>query len=95
MYTKENYLADLEIYKEKIKSIENEKQSYKECYIEDNKPCNIDDVVEITLNSGRTVKGQVLSFGILKDMNVCITSYKEGNKTKYITSPHLSVKLIK
>jgi len=77
MYTKENYLADLEIYKEKIKSIENEKQSYKECYIEDNKPCNIDDVVEITLNSGRIVKGKVLSLGVLSNYTVCITSFRE------------------
>ena len=94
MYTKENYLSDLEIYKEKIKSIEHEKQEMKNIYIEDNAPCNIDDDVEIKLNSGRIVKGKVVSFGILKDSQVCITCYKDGSNNKYITTPHLEVKVI-
>ena len=94
MYTKENYLSDLEIYKEKIKSIENEKQEMRNIYIEDNAPCNIGDIVKIKLNSGRIAKGEVVSFGILKDSQVCITSYKEDNKNKYITVPHLEVEVL-
>ena len=63
-------------------------------YIDANKPCEIDDEVEIILGSGRKVLGSVASFGILKDATVCITSYKVGNNAKYITTPHKGVKIL-
>lgn len=97
MYTKEDYLRNLKSIKESIKIMEDNKNTQRDLYIKDNAPCNIDDTVKITLKSGRIAKGQVLSFGILSDSTVCITSYRdiEDNKVKYITTPHLSVVIIK
>ena len=63
-------------------------------YIEANKPCEIGDTVEIILGSDRKAIGEVLSFGILKDATVCITSYKKGARTKYITTPHKEVSIL-
>ena len=95
-YTKENYLTDLEKYKLEVRKIENVRESFRDLYIEDNKPCNIDDIVNITLNSGRVVKGKVLKFGILANYKVCITSFREwkDDKIKYITTPHLNVEIL-
>jgi hypothetical protein len=94
MYTKENYLEDLERTKQRIKELEDLKQGLKDQYIEENKPCKIGDYVNIVLNSGRKVKGEVVSFGILKDGNVHVTHYKDGSKNLYITSPNLSIEVI-
>jgi hypothetical protein len=94
MYTKENYLSDLERVKQEIKNLEEAKEGLKVQYINDNKPCNLKDVVKIKLNSGRIAKGEVVSFGILKDSTVCITCYKESGKNKYITVPHLEVEVV-
>ncbi len=93
MYNKELYLKDLEFIKEEIYKINERKEMLKSKYIDDNKPCLLNDVVTIKLNSGRIVKGEVLSFGILKDFKVCVTSYKcaSDNKVKYITVPHIQV----
>lgn len=63
-------------------------------YIEDNKPCNSLDKVEITLSSGRKAVGIALTFGILSGATVCITSYKAGSNTKFITTPHKGVSIL-
>lgn len=62
-------------------------------YIENNKPCDKGDLVEITLASGRKERGVVKSFGILKDLKVCVTSYSNKGM-KYITDPHKEVVVI-
>lgn len=91
---REQYLASLEVIKKDRKSLDEKQAQLREEYIESSKPCNIEDQVKITLGSGRVVKGAVVAFGILSDGNVNIISYREGNKNKYITTPHLKVELI-
>lgn len=90
--TKEYYEEALEQYKQAQARLREE-------YIEANKPCNIDDHVEIVLASGRVVRGWVKEISILSDKKVCITAYSEidtDNKTKmrYITTPHGQVTII-
>ena len=92
--TKEQYLKGLETIKLDRKTLDEKQATLKAEYIESSKPCNIEDQVKITLGSGRVVKGAVVAFGILSDGNVNIISYREGNKNKYITTPHLKVELI-
>jgi hypothetical protein len=90
--TKEAYNDGIQIYKRKIKEAETYKNVLKEDYIKSNKPCNVGDLVDITLGSGRLVKNaEVKTLGILKDKKVCITSYKKDSKIKYITTPHLEI----
>ena len=92
--TKEFYLEKLEEVKTKRSALDAYVEKLKHAYIEKNKPCNIGDLVKITLGSGRVDKGEVVSFGILADKCVHITAYKDGSKTKYITVPTQSVELI-
>jgi hypothetical protein len=92
--TKEAYLAKLEEVKVKRAAIDLFVERLKHAYIEKNKPCNVGDLVKITLGSGRVAKGVVVSFGILADKCVHITAYKEDSKTKYITVPTQSVELL-
>jgi hypothetical protein len=91
---KEQYLKGLETIKKDRKTLDEKQAALKAEYIESSKPCNIEDQVKITLGSGRVVKGAVVAFGILSDGNVNIISYREGNKNKYITTPHLKVELL-
>tara|TARA_R110000822_G_C15146144_1_gene476748 strand:+ start:82 stop:375 length:294 start_codon:yes stop_codon:yes gene_type:complete len=97
MYTKEDYLRNLKSIKESIQIMEDNKNTQRDLYIKDNAPCGIHDFVEITLNSGRVVKGIVLNLGVLSNYTVCITSFRDkyDNKIKYITTPHLNVEIIK
>lgn len=88
-------------YRDEIKSVKSDISKLNKLmtqieldYIEDNKPCDLEDEVEIILGSDRRVKGVVASFGILVDATVCITSYKDGSQTKYITTPHKKVTVI-
>ena len=88
------YLSELELINREIKRQEKLKKILLDFYIDKNKPCNIDDEVQITLSSGRKVSGTAKTFGILKDKMVHITSYKEGSNMKYITEPTEDVKVI-
>ena len=89
---KEEYLKQLEQLKQESQSIAEKMSKLKEAYIGSNKPCEVDDLVEIVLQSGRKVKGEAKTFGILSDGNVHVISYKatEGGM-KYITVPTQSV----
>ena len=91
---KKQYLAKIANRRKAIKKANTDINQAELDYIEANKPCNIGDKVEITLGSGRKAIGEALSFGILKDANVCITSYKKGAGTKYITTPHKGVSIL-
>lgn len=91
---REQYLAAVEVIKKDRKSLDEKQSKLREDYIESSKPCNIEDQVKITLGSGRVVKGAVVAFGILSDGNVNIISYRQDNKNKYITTPHLKVELL-
>lgn len=95
-YTKEDYLRDLEFLNEKRRKLDEQKEAWKNQYIESNKPCSLDDNVQIELRDGRKVKGSVKSFGILQNQSVCITSYVDAkdNKTKYITATHGKVTIL-
>jgi hypothetical protein len=92
--TKEFYLEKLEEVKVKRASLDAFVDRLKTSYIEKNKPCNIGDYVRITLGSGRVVKGDVVSFGILSDKGVHISAYKEGSSTRFITVPTQNVEII-
>jgi hypothetical protein len=91
---REQYLKGLETIKLDRKTLDEKQAELKAEYIDSSKPCNIEDQVKITLGSGRVVKGAVVAFGILSDGNVNIISYRQDNKNKYITTPHLKVELI-
>ncbi len=88
-----------EVYEEKLELLKTAQVELRNEYIETNKPCNIDDHVEIVLASGRIVRGWVREFGILADKKVCITTYSETDadntlKQRYITTPHGKVTII-
>lgn len=92
--TVEQYIEQIELIKEAKKKIDDRMSRTHQTFISSNKPCSVGDMVEITLRSGKKVKGEAVSFGILRDENknpvVCITSYKD-TKMHYITVPHKSV----
>lgn len=95
--TVEQYIKRVDVIKEAKKEMEKHMIDLTQCFISKNKPCEIGDMVEITLRSGKKVKGNAVSFGILRDENklpvVCITSYKD-TKTHYITVPHKKVTVL-
>jgi hypothetical protein len=89
--TKDKYLHEMEVIKAMEKDCLDRRNALREAYIQANKPCNIDDLVEITLGSGRKAKGNVHEFGILQDKGVYITAYRDPSsktKLKYISTPH-------
>jgi hypothetical protein len=95
--TKDKYLHEMEVIKAMEKDCLDKRNALKEAYIQANKPCSINDLVEITLGSGRKSKGNVHEFGILQDKGVYITAYRDpSNKTKlkYISAPHGKVVII-
>ena len=95
--TKQEYLDEIEAVKSVEKDCLNKRNSIREAYIQANKPCEIDDLVEITLASGRKAKGHVHEFGILQDKGVYVTAYRDpSNKTKlkYISAPHGQVLIL-
>lgn len=91
---KEAYLKSREVIKIKEKELSKDLVVLVAKYIDANKTFNIDDKVEITLESDRKVSGEIKSYGILKDDGVYITSYKDGSNMKYITTPHQKVTLL-
>lgn len=88
------YLDFLESIKLEKKIIEGKHEEGRKAYIESNKPCDIGDNVEITLNSGRKLEGVVAELGILRDQTVCVTAVNVGGKNAYITVPHKEVKVL-
>lgn len=89
--TKEQYKQKVEAIKEQISVKEKEIKDVRDQYIEANKPFDKDVEVEITLYSGRKVKGSIHTYGILGDGNVHITAYKSDGKLKYISAPNQNV----
>jgi hypothetical protein len=63
-------------------------------YIQETKPCDIGDLVSMTLKHGRKVEGIVLSLNILHDGKIHPTSYKIKNKVMYISQPLRSLTVI-
>lgn len=57
-------------------------------------PCHKGDQVRMILGCGRTVVGEVLELGILHDGNIHPTSYKVGNKVKYISKPVKNIEVL-
>jgi len=88
---REEFIKASEKLKTSMRLLQDKQAMLSAQYISDNKPCNTNAKVEITLKSGRKVKGEALTFGILSGKNVCITSYKDANGVKYITVPHREV----
>lgn len=74
--------------KDAAKVIRKELYDMYEAYIKAAKPCDIGDVVTLTLNSGRKAKNvKVLELGVLQDGNVHPTAYQDGTRTCFITVP--------
>lgn len=92
--TKQNYIELVAQIRKNIADLEETQQQIRAEYIETNRPCQVDDTVEIVLGSGRVVTGLAKQFGILSDKEVCVTGYMESNKMKYITTPYQSIKVI-
>lgn len=84
---KQQYQQHLEVLKQIKIETDAQIRDLKDEYIVNCKPCAVNDSVIITLGSGRKVKGVAKTLGILSDGNVHVTSYKDGSKTKYITTP--------
>lgn len=84
-----------EKYEEQKKYLQNEIVKLREDYIEINKPCNVDEVVEITRRDGSKVVGQAKTFGILEDGLVYVTSLAVGtSKKKYISKPYRDIQKV-
>jgi hypothetical protein len=84
----------IEQVKRNIRDLEETKEQIKQEYVEMNRPCELDRMVEIELGSGRKVTGIVKKFGILGDKEVCVTAYQVGTGMKYITTPHKGIKVL-
>lgn len=83
-----------EEYNAQRKKFQEDIVNLRESYIELNKPCNIDEIVEITRRDGSKIVGQAKSFGILEDGLVYVTSLAVGkSKKKYISKPYKEIKL--
>lgn len=92
---KQEYLEKLEALKESAKRIEDLKKELRNDYIESNKPCSIDDIVQIKTTSGRIIKGAVKSFMILNN-EVIISSVKpEKGSFIHISMVYESVEVLK
>ena len=91
---RETYLENRKALLEDRKEVDQRLSQLSKDYIKLNTPCKVDDLINIVLESGRNVKGHAKTFGILKDQNVHVTSYKDSNTTKYITVPNQSVTLL-
>ncbi len=91
---KQEYKNRVEEQKSIIKTANERIADLRTQFIENNKPCNKGDNIEIVLNSGRKVKGEAYDFGILHDKNVHVISYKSNSKTKYISVPNQSVTVL-
>lgn len=91
---KQDYQNSIKEQKVIIKSANERINELRGQYIQQNKPCEKGDLVEIVLKSGRKVKGEAFSFGILQDKNVHVTAYKQGTQLKYISTPNISVTVL-
>ena len=87
--TKETYNKILETLKIQIEVINDEKRTAREMYIQSNKPCEIDQEVEIQAHS--KIIGKAKSFAIFQDGNVYVSSVLVGSKSVYISKPYKSI----
>lgn len=92
--TKQDYTELVAQIRRNIADLEETQKQIRDEYIEMNRPCQVDDTVEIVLRSGRKVTGLAKQFGILSDKEVCVTGYSESGKMKYITTPYQSIKIV-
>ncbi len=92
---KETYLANREHLKNSIKELEELKNEIRDQYIEECRPCNPGDMIEITKQSGNKVTGVAKTFRILQDQNVYVDSIDVGKTTKvYFSQPYKSLRIL-
>ena len=85
----------LEQYNERKKALHQEIVTLREEFINTNKPCEIEDLVEITRRDNSKITGIAKSFGILEDGLVYVTSISIGkSKKKYISKPYKDIKKV-
>jgi len=92
--TPEQFKYEINLIRFELKRTYKREREIIDQYINTCKPCEKDQFVSITLSSGRVVSGNAKSFGILSDGNVYLTSYKDGSKMKYITTPYQSIEIL-
>lgn len=64
-------------------------------YIESNKPCEKEQLIEVVNNGNRKIIGNAKGFGISKDLNVYVDSIKLVNGGMvYLSVEHKSIKLL-
>ena len=91
--TKETYNKIIETLKMQIEVINDEKKTAREMYIRANKPCEIDQEIEIQAHT--KIVGKAKSFAIFQDGNVYVSSVAiSGSKSVYISKPYKSIKLL-
>ena len=90
---KSEYLEFLETHKKSMSELTDLKNRVKSEYIEQNKPCEKGDVVEITRSIGK-VTGTAETFGILENDEVYITAISNGSKKVYFSKPYISVRKV-
>ena len=85
----------LEQYNERKKALQKEIVSLREEFINANRPCDIDELVEITRRDNSKITGIAKSFAILEDGLVYVTSLSIGkSKKKYISKPYKEIKKV-
>lgn len=80
---------------ESNKAINSQLKDLNSEYLNVNKPCDIGDIVNMVLNSGRKVRNaEIVELGILHDGMIHPTAYKIGSKTMFITVPIQSIEVV-
>jgi hypothetical protein len=93
--TKEQYIKELEIISEANFKLTKRKLELRSEYIEANKPCNIDDIIEVVTNGGRKVVGEAKSFEINQHKDVFVSSIEpETGSRVYLSDAHKSIKVL-
>lgn len=86
IYVRLKGVIDLEIAR-----LNERKNSLKEEFIKESKPCEVDDIVEITRNDGSKLIGTAKTFAIFND-EVFVSSMFVGKTRKvYFTKPYKSL----
>jgi hypothetical protein len=93
---KQTYISSLENIKLEIQKLEEQKAQLRNAYIQSNKPCEVDQLVEIIKSNGKKITGVAKTFRILQDGNVYVDSINVGTTKKvYFSQPYKSIKVLR
>lgn len=92
---KEEYLIAKESIKKEQSELVKKLSDLRSQYIESNKPCNIDQLIEVINNGGRKIVGQAKGFSISVNSDVYVDAIKPSSGGMvYLSKPHNSIKLL-